>query len=190
MDSLWTAYFKENPTLLASKDLLWDKQYGITFYSIVKDYFDYIKSDGHVTICELGCGSGTNLILLNHLFPNALVTGIDMNSSSFEHCIRCMPHWCFIKADLTDFHYGMLPPQDILLMCGILIHLTLQEVKSLLVNIKAICKPTTFIFVCEYTGKEVKVPWRNTYLFKHNIPLLFDEAGFSPCKQTTLLYEG
>jgi len=97
---------------------MWSVAAGIFVQEIVKKAGKYVfgenpaeiglrirKELGAVSVLDMCCGPGTFVNYLALVYPNIIVTGIDINEAFIEYASRRFGEygWEFIKADATDF---------------------------------------------------------------------------------------
>lgn len=106
------------------------------------------------SVVELGAGTGTNLVALGFLFPNLLVTGIEINDKAFDILRRVAPN--SLHGSVLD----IAPMQaELVLTKGLLIHL---HPDARLVAYSRMMKTTTrYVLMAEYySPRSEMVPYR------------------------------
>jgi len=59
-----------------------DEHFELNFYTVYRQYLFKAYLEGYDPLCEFGCGSGYNLVILARLFPEKALIGLDWAESS------------------------------------------------------------------------------------------------------------
>ena len=110
--------------------------------SVVIDYLPRDRS--YDSILELGCGTGNFSLLLQHAFPNATITFVDISRDSLEVCATRLAkndRYAFRQQDFRELDFD--PSSFDLVTSSIAVHhLTGPEKQSLFANMYSWLTPT------------------------------------------------
>lgn len=81
-------------------------------------------------ILELGCGSGRNLDYLGNLFPDAEITGVDINLEAIE-LVQLSSRIKKINKDVLKLNWDDLGSFDVILTSGFLMHINHHDIEKL-----------------------------------------------------------
>ena len=93
-----------------------DKNFELNFYTIFRHYIFQTYFKPYRNIFEFGCGSGYNLVIMNRLFPDKYINGLDWSENSVKIanslgiCLNAN-----IEGKLFDYYepdYNLYVPSD------------------------------------------------------------------------------
>ena len=116
-----------------------------------------IRSDDALSILELGAGAGQNLEALNLIYPRAVTAGVEINPEAARILTDTAVDVLITSA--LNIEPGSLPPADLVLTKGFLIHIAPADLPRIYALIHA--SATHAILIAEYYNPTpVAVPYR------------------------------
>ncbi len=113
---------------------------------------DIIKKTGVLSVMEVGCGAGVNLIRLKQDIPHLQVGGCDVNAEAIEKAIEALPESRHIldTRDATELFYSD-KSVDLALTDMALIYLDRKQVRKALKEIRRVTRK--YILFVEFHHK-------------------------------------
>lgn len=130
------------------------------------------------SLCEIGCASAPNLLLVKRHFPHVEVGGCDVNKDAIEEAKKMIPNGIFDVRSADNLFFSD-KSVDVVLTDACLIYLGSKRIKKALKEIKRIAR-LRVVFV-EFHEKKW---WKRlgvmfmTGNHLHNYEKLLEEAGF------------
>lgn len=146
------------------------------------------------TIIELGCNRGLNLRVLQLLYPDAKITGLEINPHAAELAKRETPARV-LNCSITE-PISLSEQFDLVLVSGVLIHVNPQSLPQVYENIYKLS--SKYVLLSEYYSPQpVEIEYRGQHgkLFKRDFAGDLIEKfgfnlldyGFSYHRETTLM---
>jgi SAM-dependent methyltransferase len=131
-------------------------------YQIVDSYFtsppatkrslwlcDQLKAMEFKSVLEVGSFAGRNLFYLQQAFPNAELTGLEINPTAVRYAREKVPKASFVESDLHDLD-AMNGAYDLVFTSGVLIHIPPADLKGVLEKLDR--KSTRYLIHLEELG--------------------------------------
>lgn len=162
----------------------WEKRKGWAEYQQTADhphrhFITYILKQLHwVSLLEIGCGSGPNLINITKSIPNKQLGGVDINPEAIELCNKTFKGGHFRVGSAEDI---MLTDKgtDIILSDMFLIYVGPFKIKKYIREMKRIAR--NHVVLVEYHSKSWwKRQWLRVFSGRHsyNWKKLLEKEGF------------
>ena len=122
-----------------------DKEYlasNIVFFSKIFSQYQ-IKLESFL---ELGCNVGMNLLALKEIFPNANISGVDINEKAIKLLQKSQKNFDLRCSSINDFQTE--EKFDLVFTKGVLIHLNPRDLEKTYEKIYNLSKK--YILICEY----------------------------------------
>jgi len=167
--------------LMNSQEKLWQSQFGSNYISrnnsdqlLKSKIFHFLKimrGGGYKinSIIELGSNIGLNLIALNRIYKNLLITAVEINKKACFYLSK-IKNVKIINDSILKFKTRR--KFDLVLMSGILIHIAPKNLPKLYKKIDKLSKK--YILICEYYNPH---PVNILYRGKKNQMFKRDFAG-------------
>jgi spore coat polysaccharide biosynthesis protein SpsF len=123
------------------------------------------RTFGVRSICELGCGNGTNLLAIGSLSKNFELTGVELNPKAIS-ILADHPRIRAIHSSIQDLDIN--ERFDLVLLCGVLIHIN-DELPIAYEQIDRLS--SRYVLICEYfnpTPVEVNYHGQSGLLIKRD----------------------
>ena len=115
------------------------------------DYLKNIKPEGKMQVLDLGCGYGNYIEAVHSAYPNAAITGIELNPkvcSATRKKFEEIEHIEIINQDF--FEYAPRKKYDVILMNYVLFYFNAQEKRRLIEKAKSMLSKNGSIIICQY----------------------------------------
>jgi len=162
----------------AGRKIDWDKSYRQTWKHPHRAVICAgLRLFDWVSIFEIGCGGGANLIKIIKEFPNRQIGGIDFNKDAIELCQKTFKGGIFKVGSGDDV---MLSDKstDVVLSDMTLIYVSPFKIKDYLLEMKRLGR--NYIVLCEFYSisflSRLKLKIKTGY-FAHNYKRLLEKIG-------------
>jgi pseudaminic acid biosynthesis-associated methylase len=187
---LWAGKFGENYAnrnwSWLESDIVYRTSTGVSATRLLAETMPDIPSDSR--ILELGCNVGLKLDVLDSVgFTN--LKGVDINKYACEEAQKRLPNATIINDSIENFVKSG-EKFDLVLVCGVLIHIPPQELESLLKGILGLSKH--YVMGLEYYSEqleEINYRGESEALWKQDFPELFEKHGAKVMKKEIIDYK-
>ena len=100
------------------------------------------------SIFELGANIGLNLIAIKHLLPNAVLSAVEINKKAVVELKKVVKEAVVYQQSILDFSWDVPPPQDLVLIKGVLIHINPDMLSQVYQSLYRLSK--RYICIVEY----------------------------------------
>lgn len=100
------------------------------------------------SVFEFGANIGLNLIAIKHLLPNALLSAVEINKQAVVELKKVVKEAVVYQQSILDFSWDVPPPQDLVLIKGVLIHINPDMLSQVYQSLYRLSK--RYICIVEY----------------------------------------
>jgi len=111
------------------------------------------------SVFEFGANIGLNLIAIKHLLPNVALSAVEINKQAVVELKKVVKEAVVYQQSILDFSWDVPPPQDLVLIKGVLIHINPDILSQVYQTLYRLSK--RYICIAEYYNPTpVSVPYR------------------------------
>ena len=105
-------------------------------------------TDNVRSVFEFGANIGLNLIAIKHLLPNAVLSAVEINKKAVVELKKVVKEAVVYQQSILDFSWDVPPPQDLVFIKGVLIHINPDILSQVYQTLYSLSK--RYICIVEY----------------------------------------
>ncbi len=162
----------------ANRKIDWKEHYMNPNHPHRKLIAEILRHLSWLSLIEIGCGAGANLVAILKVMPNKQVGGVDISKDAIEYAQTQFKNG-FFKVNPADDVMMSDKSADVILSDMCMIYITPGKIKKHLREMKRLAR--NYVVLCEFHSENwherLAIKWKEGYNV-YNWPKLLEENGF------------